>query len=380
MSTRILIAGFEIPTEGGSATNGYTLFAKMKRDGLDACYLNLVERTLLPYYEWSGGRRFGNPERLTDVHNCVVDTPLFRAHPTLTETIARIAPTIVLARGYIAALLIKLAAPPLPVVLFTAGSRQTEFLIEHGRIAHAVDLDAAVPRSVRLPATAPGREGTAFDAVDLIVAGSELSRDAIRRLFHPDRAYKVHEAPLWSAEWVVEGIAAAGAHPKPFGTRTIDVLFCATNWARGEKNLPAVRRITQMLPDLRVVVAGRCDEPVAGARLVGRIIDRSEMFRLMGEAKVVASASLVDACPGTLFEAAALGCNVVATKNCGNWQLCHEDLLVDPPSEAGIAAAIRRGVERSRESNLEWFLRTRSYERLVEILHALATDGARRSL
>lgn len=108
-------------------------------------------------------------------------------------------------------------------------------------------------------------------------------------------------------------------------------------------------------------------------------MDRAEMFRLMADTKVVASVSLVDACPGTLFEAAALGCNVVATKNCGNWRVCPAELLVDPPSEAGIAAAIRRGVERSRESGLEWFLSARSYERLVEILQALAMDGERRS-
>jgi glycosyltransferase involved in cell wall biosynthesis len=258
------------------------------------------------------------------------------------------------------------------VVLSTAGSHQAEFLIAHGRAAQAVELPALVPRSGRLPSQAPGNEGAALDAADLVLAGSDLVRDTIRKFYDLDRSYKVHDQPVWSAEWVTEAVEASGVQPQPFSERSVDVLFCATDWRRAEKNLAAVRRIVTGLGGLKVTIVGECPAPVAGARHLGRITDRAEMFRLMADSKVVASTSLVDACPTTLFEAAALGCNVVASKNCGNWRLCHPDLLVDPSGDAATTAAIRRGVAAPRESGLDWFLDTRSYARMMDILQALA--------
>lgn len=372
MSRRVLIVCYEIPTQGGTATSAHALFAKLRRDGVDAHCLYLVERAVVPYYAWAYGRDFANPGRDPRVHTCVVEHPLYRTHATLTAAIERIAPGVILTRGYIATVLTRLAAPTRPVVFMTAGSRQAEFLIEQGRVAQAADLAAALPRTGRLPAAAPGREGAAFDAADLILPGSELVGDVIRGFFHPDRACKVADQPLWSAEWIVESVTASGVRPKPFAERSIDVLFCATNWARPEKNLPAVRGVMRQLADLRGVIVGDCRDPVPGVRHTGRITDRAALFRLMADARVLASPSLVDACPATLFEGAELGCNIVTTKNCGNWRLCSPELLVDPPSEAGLATAIRRGITHSYPSDLDWFLRTRSYARLVEILQALA--------
>lgn len=369
---RVIVCCFEIPTQGGAATSAYALFAKMKRAGLDAHYLNIVERTDLPYYLWTYGAGFGNPEGLPDVQTSIVERPFAAPQVGLADAIARIAPAVIVARGYIATLFAKRAAPERPVVFSTAGSRQAEFLIRYGRATQAIDLPALLPRTPRLPAAAPGDEGAAYDAADVILANSDLVGDIIRGFFAPDRSGKVHAEAVWSAEWIVEAVAASGVRPKPFGERTIDVLVGASSWSRPEKNLPALRRIVKRCDGLRVVVAGDCPEPVPGAERLGYVADRAAMFALMADAKVVASVSAIDACPTTLFEAASLGCNIVTTRNCGNWRLCHEALLVDPPNDEAFAAAIRRGVARAYASDLDWFLRTRSYDRLLEIVGALA--------
>ncbi len=372
MKTRVLVCCFEIPTQGGAATSAYALFAKMKRDGIDAHYVNIVERATVPYYLWTYGTRIGNPEGLADVHTCIVERPFAGAQPALRDTIARIAPGVIVARGYIATLFAKRAAPELPVVFSTAGSRQVEFLIAQGRVGQAIDLPALLPRTGRLPTAAPGNEGAAFDAADVILANSDLVGDTIRAYSDVERSGKVHAQAVWSAEWVVDAVAAHGVPSKPFAERSIDVLFCATSWTRREKNLPALCRLVPRLADMRVVIAGECRPSVPGAEHVSYVEDRKAMFALMADAKVVASVSLVDACPTTLFEAAFLGCNVVASRNCGNWRVCHETLLVDPPNDAAFARAIRCGVEREYANGLDWFLRTRSYERLLEIADALA--------
>jgi glycosyltransferase involved in cell wall biosynthesis len=372
MKHRVLVCCFEIPTQGGAATSAYALFAKMKRDGVDAHYVNIVERTDVPYYLWTYGPGFGNPAALPDVHTCIVEWPFAGPQPALAATIDRIAPAVIVARGYIATLFAKRAAPERPVVFSTAGSRQAEFLIAEGRVTQAIDLPTLLPPTCRLPAAAPGNEGAAFDAADLILANSDLVGDTIRAFFALERSCKVHAEVVWSAEWVVDAVAESGVRPKPFTERAIDVLVCATSWSRAEKNLPALRRIVARCDGLRVAIVGDCPDAVPGAERLGYVEDRTAMFTLMADTKVVASVSLVDACPTTLFEAAFLGCNVVATKNCGNWRLCHEALLVDPPDDAAFATAIRRAVEREYANDLDWFLRTRSYERLLEIVAALA--------
>ena len=369
---RVLVCCFEVPTQGGAATSAYALFAKMKRDGLDAHYVNIVERPTVPYYLWTYGAEFGNPDALPDVHTCVVEAPFARPQAALIRRIAEIAPDVIVARGYIATLFAKRAAPDRPLVFSTAGSRQAEFLIAQGRVAQALDLPALIPRTARLPTAAPGKEGAAFDAADVIVANSELVAEIIRGFFGLEHRAKVHPHVVWSAEWVVDAVAATGIRPKPFAERAIDVLFCATSWRRGEKNLPAILRLVPRLDGLRVAIAGDCPRRVPGAEQLGYVGDRTAMVSLLADARVVVSVSLVDACPTTLFEAAWLGCNVVATRNCGNWRLCHETLLVDPPNDDTFAAAVRRGAARQYPNGLAWFLGTRSYGRLLEIVDALA--------
>jgi hypothetical protein len=61
-----------------------------------------------------------------------------------------------------------------------------------------------------------------------------------------------------------------------------------------------------------------------------------------------------------------MGCNVVASPNCGNWELCHEQLLADSP--AAFAGAIRRAVTTPYADNRERF--RGGYAELVDTLRA----------
>lgn len=73
-----------------------------------------------------------------------------------------------------------------------------------------------------------------------------------------------------------------------------------------------------------------------------------------------------------LFEASIMGCNVVASKNCGNWEVCDPALLADPYGPATFATCIRRARERKYRDRLDRFLERRSYRELMAILTALA--------
>src|SRR6476660_8720871 len=107
------------------------------------------------------------------------------------------------------------------------------------------------------------------------------------------------------------------------------------------------------------------------ARYHGLLTDRDALFQLRGRAKAVASPSVYDSAPGILFEAAAMGCNIVASKNCGNWMICHDELLVEPFDIKTFATAIRRSVTRKYEDQMQFFLDCQTYGKLTDILELI---------
>ncbi len=371
MKRRVLVTSYEVPDHGGAATSAYTLFAKLQREGVDAHYLSVVERIDLPFFQWFHGADVGNPDRLPNVGTCVVETPLYRRHPALVDAVARIAPDVVLARGYIAALVVKTAAPEVPVILSVAGSSQAEFMIVHGRAAQAVDLSRLKSRYGRQPTRAPGRETAALDAVDLVLANSDLTQALLAQFSGPAQTCKVYPEPIWGAEWIAESVARLALPRTPFAERRIDVLFVAGSWTRSVKNLPMVERIVRRLPNLRIALVGDSERRLPGVEHHARIADRRALLTLIGEARAVVAPSRIDACPNVLFEASLMGCNVVTSKNCGNWMLCNPALLVDPPAEDGFVVAAERAARAPHPDNMAWFYARRSYDQLLEILGSL---------
>ena len=122
------------------------------------------------------------------------------------------------------------------------------------------------------------------------------------------------------------------------------------------------------LAGLAVHVVGEVPERVAGATFHGPIGDRAALFDLMGRARAVASPSLLDAAPGVLFEGSAMGCNAVASRNCGNWELCNEALVVEPFTVDAFASRLALAQERPFPDHLARFLERGSYRRLVRLL------------
>ena len=63
-----------------------------------------------------------------------------------------------------------------------------------------------------------------------------------------------------------------------------------------------------------------------------------------------------DAAPGGIFEASAMGCNVVASPDCGFWELCHDDLLVPTPSAAAFLDRIELACAQPFSDHRDQFL------------------------
>jgi hypothetical protein len=91
-------------------------------------------------------------------------------------------------------------------------------------------------------------------------------------------------------------------------------------------------------------------------------------MELMGNTRTVVCPSLIDSAPGILYEASAMGCNIVTSRNCGNWTLCHSELLAERYHIDAFAQCIRRSLTHSYPDNMSRFLNPGSYGDLVETL------------
>jgi glycosyltransferase involved in cell wall biosynthesis len=374
---RLLLGSLEVPAVGGSSTASYDLFRRMHHDGVDAHYVNLVDENDVPFYHLMFGGDVGNPRALPNVRNCWLHGRFDDPHPELARLITTLDPEVMVGFGYLATQLLAGAAPDRRTVFVTGTCRQAQDYVTSGRARDAVSLARALRGGTIQPRVVNNGERRAVAQCDLMVTHSALTQEMAGRFF-PSWAGKIYPNVISFGEWACDGAMLWRTLARPFEERDIDVLFVASDWSRPEKNYSLVRTITRTLGNARIHVVGHVPHALPSVTHHGFMGSREALFGLFGRARSVACPSLMDAAPGVLFEGSVMGCNVVASKNCGNWELCNAELLVDPFSPAAFAAGIRRAMSRKHADNLERLLQRRCYDELLGLLTAFAQPfGAR---
>lgn len=367
MSLRVLLGCYEVPGYGGAATASYRLFEKMQQDGLDIAYLNIISEDDADYLLYRFGKSFGNPRHLANVSNCVLEEILFSPHPALADLIKQLAPDVLVADSFIAALLMKQAAPERRLIFMMAGlSQVTEYLARRRRTTPFTFGEFLRCARGGLKVFHP-REREAMEVSDLIIPHSDMIRDLTAELF-PMQHGKIYSKVIWRAEWIVEDALPYTVLARPFIERDIDLIFVASSWLRPEKNLPLLRQIVARCRNLRIHIVGEIGGPLPGAQCQGLVTDREQMFGLLGRSKTIVSPSQFDAAPGILWEASVMGCNVIASPNCGNWMLCHKALVAHPASPDVFVNKIGMSLEKKFTDNLQFFLDANCYADLVETI------------
>lgn len=365
---KLLLACYEPAGFGGAATAGYDLFRTLRQDGHEAVYVNLLDERDRAFFEYTFGRSLGNPEGLHDVHNVDVGGP-YTPQPGLAAVVAAARPDLMIAIGYLAALALRTSVPGRRLLFLTSGCQAAERLVGRGWTGDAAALLERLDAHGTAPFPGSEQERDAIVGADYVVAHSEMTRRFIERLY-PRLAGKLHPLPIGFGAWI-HAAAACYAHlSRPFRERSIGALFIASSWDRPVKNYPALRRIARLLPHGTIHVVGDVPAPIPGVVHHGFLADRAALFERMGDARVVVCPSLIDAAPGVLHEGAALGCNLVASRNCGNHALCHPDLLAEPRTPESFAACIERALVREYAPGPEGAAGG-GYAELVEILAAV---------
>jgi glycosyltransferase involved in cell wall biosynthesis len=365
MGKKILLSCFEIPGWGGANTCLYQLFERMQREGHDVAYVNLVDEAHAPFFRYVFGEHFGNPRALAGVHTCILEQPIWRTHDGLSGLIDSYAPDLLVGFGFIAALLLREAAPRRPVVFLTAGARHVQRLIAQGAVRDFMDFERQVARGVFFPIDADDHEHSALARSDLIVLHSPLVRFAFEQLYA--RYARTFYTPTISvADIIYPEVEPFAALRRPFAERDIDLIFIASSWERPEKNYRLAAAIAAQRSHLRMHVIGEVATPRFPAEYHGVVSQRETLYTLLGRSKTIVCPSLVDAAPGVLFEASAMGCNIVASPNCGNSALCNPHLLAARCTRNAFLEAIDRSLGAPYPDNREQF--RGGYAELVDLL------------
>lgn len=366
MARRILIGGYEIPGYSGT-TAAYQLFERMLESGWDAQYVNLVNEEDVDFFKYEFGKDCGNPKGLPNVHCSIQPALLDQPSSHLRSLIREISPDVSLGVGHIATLLLKRAAGIRPVVFLTHGCREMLEAIERGEVKDYLAQERKIENRAPRPARIDRKESEAVALADFIITHS-TSTNLLYRYFFPEHAPKIATDVVWFGEWIQREALSFAAFRKPFADREVDVLFIAGSWSRPEKNYALVRKLVSSLKGLNIHVVGEAETRAPYATHHGLIANREDLFSLLGRTKALVCPSLFDAAPGILFEGSAMDCNLVASKNCGNWQICNERLLVDPFTPEQFLQKTALSVSEKFDDNMSVFLKTDSYQSLMETL------------
>jgi glycosyltransferase involved in cell wall biosynthesis len=347
MAKRILLGCQEIPGWGGAATTHYRLFELMQREGWDVGYVNLVNQSDARFLRPLFGAHGNNPRSLANVHT--FEMPPKGVSPDLAGFIATTAPDLMLACGFTAALPMKHACPDVPLAFVTAGAREVQHLIETGAVRDYMGFVRGVAKGIDFT-NGLSRESEAVSISDVIFAHSPIIRFAFEHLY-PDSVGKIYANTISVADLVYSEAEEFSSLRRPFAERDVDVAFIASSWQRPVKNYAVVQQIVHATPGLTVHIVGDAANPPTRATPHGVLTRREDVFALLGRCKAVVCPSLLDAAPGILFEASAMGCNVVASPNCGNWQLCHRQLLARRCTPNAFVERIGYAMERPYPDN-----------------------------
>jgi glycosyltransferase involved in cell wall biosynthesis len=331
-------------------------------------YLNLISDFEEDFFRYQFGEGYPNPNSYEDVHTCVLQGDAFLSpQPTVIEAVQKINPDVILANGFISALVIKNNLPNIPLVYLTNSCKQVRSYIQAGKANYAIQLLEQIKELKWQPPILVKEELLAVKLSDLTITHSDLTRDFYIAFF-PKYMGKIYKDIFWRSAQIIETARHYEHLSRPFTEREIDVLFVASDWQRIEKNYPFVEKIVNGISGKNIHVVGNYPHPLAGVTHHGLIADPEHLFSLMGNAKTLVCPSVFDAAPAVLFEGAVMGSNIVTSKNCGNWSVCKPELVTEEFTPTAFIELIEKAAQQKLPDHLSKFEKLGDVKELFDLL------------
>ena len=366
MCKRILFACNQVPYYGGANTTFYLLFKALQSRDWDVHYLNLIDFQRMGFYKDVFNSDFGNPSNLLNVHNVLIKDD--KVSNELKKILDDINPDLILAKNFTAPNLLKNVNRDVNMWFFPSQSDQIRNSI-YNRILSSEEEALHIINEGKhdIPITwIPEQEVVKHS--DYILCNSKSTQSWFR-YFYPEMKYKISEEILWTANLIYRELVDHFSHAQRFEDRSIDVLFIANRWDRMEKNFNMASDIMNRLNyKTNIHIVGQCDINSNGI-YVHQFLHYKKVLELMKNTKTVVSTSIYDPAPNVLYEASVLGCNVVASKNCGNWELCNQTLLVEDYNIESYIDKIKISLEKRYDNNINLFLKTDIVDQVSQIIN-----------
>lgn len=368
VARRAIVVCFEPTGYGGVATATYNLFAWLQARRLACRLVVIYGREHEGFYRHQLGEDFINPRKIDNVQGLALDMFDQPDLDCLSDAVDECGADLIIAVGVVAADLCARAGCRPPMLYYTAGLHQPLYLKtlrwDARRFARYLLWLGQEPYLVS------PIERRAVAASSVVATHSPMVRWFLKRC-HQQFSRRILQETFWMADWIVDDPELRNVRAKPFAERDIDVLFIASDWNRTEKNVGLLSALARRLTHVRICLVGEGAPTADNAIIVGFEGSRERVFELYARAKVVCCPSRFDAAPGVLFEAAALGCNLVATRNCGNWRICPSGNAPARATAKFLKPVIESALANPQPNSLDMILRTKSFERFAELVESV---------
>jgi glycosyltransferase involved in cell wall biosynthesis len=355
MRRRVVFGSFGPPGWEDANSWAYNLFEELRGGPFELTFVELLTAADACYFRFLQGDDFHDPRRLGSILRCSIEEPVGGEQPALGDLLRSLAPDLIVAWGSEAARLLRRALPDTPLVLAVADCDPIERLIEERVVRDWMAFQAAAECGVAFWAGRDDADLDTFLAADLVVPVSALACAAFEHL-PSSGSGRIYRRPLAPADLSFTEAERFAHLRRPFDDRDVDVLFAARSWTRRAANLRLAEKVCAALGDREVHLVGEIEGRVATARVHGATCRRGDLFALLGRTRVVVCPALAEAGPSILFEAAAMGCNVVASPNCGYAGLCNDELLARRCSPREFLERIRGALSHPYGDNRGSFL------------------------
>lgn len=353
---RIAVGSLGVPELGGESAVASALHEQLLDDGADSSLLNLLEPADVAYCQHELGR-YGNPHRLPAVETIGLRAPSPGPRPEVAAALEKLAPDLLIGIGAGAAALLGKAAPARRLIFVATACHHLHLDRRRRRKRRSERPNLVPPLEV---------EEAAVSAADLVLAHSTSARRALAAHF-PSYEGKLADEVLWLADWVERDVERYEARKRVFAERELDVLFVARSWKEPRANRELMLALAERNRGLRLHVVGDGGDAAPGG--FWPEARREQLLELMGTAKVVVLTHGLASAPFALYEATAMGCNVVASRGCGNRRFANPQLIAPSNDPDAFSDAIRLALAAPLAGEVA--PSSHSYETLVQIAAVL---------
>lgn len=159
---------------------------------------------------------------------------------------------------------------------------------------------------------------------DMLVPNSLLTYNVINKIYsNPPNLY----FPISLSNIINEKI-----NDNNFMDRSYDIIFCAYNWKRKCKNYDLALKIINhpSLEKYKIIIVGENHNGKYGNNVISKnYMKNLQLLELLTNVKVLVVPSRFDSNPNILTEAIVSGCNVVTSRNVGNYENLDKKCIVD---------------------------------------------------